>query len=179
MLFIGNKNRKTEGNSIYVANSDGTDRRKVLTDDGLITEAVFSDCENKIYYIKSREYGHSSPLGRDQAHDSDLYAVDLSNGEVERVTHLHAYSVYGVSEYRCNDIMIFMPYNQMPGLLMLSKNKPDSLISINPLNDPRNDSSLYYSPLYSKKYDVLGFTAPYELYIMNMKIKKASLVTYS
>jgi len=178
ILFIGNRKGKKIGCTVFLAKPDGSGKTKIFSDKGEITEAVFSDCEDKIYYIRSNEFGHSSPLGEDQPHNSDIYSINLTTKVIEQVTHLNAYSMYRVSEYDCGKIMMSMAYDSIPGLLMFSKGSPGKLISINPLNNPRKDNSLYNTPFYSDKFNMLGFIAPYELYVMGMKDKHANLVIY-
>ena len=178
ILFIGSKKGQKIGSDIYFANSDGSGRTKILRDNGEITEAVFSACEDKIYYIKSKEFGHSSPIVKDQPHNSDIYSIDLTTKVIEQITFLNAYNMYRISEYDCDKIMMSMAYNSTPGLLVFLKGASGKLLSINPLNNPRKENSLYDTPFYSDKYKMLGFIAPYELYVMSMKDKRASLVIY-
>lgn len=178
ILFIGSKKGQKIGCAVFIANPSGSSREKIFSDKGEITEAVFSECEDKIYYIKSNEFGHSSPVGADQPHNSDVYSISLTTKVIEQITHLNAYSMYRISEYNCDNIMISMAYSTVPGLLTFFKESPGKLISINPLNNPRKDNSLYDTPFYSHKFNTLGFIAPYELYVMEMKDKHASLVVY-
>jgi Tol biopolymer transport system component len=65
ILFIGSS-LKSRNSDIYISNVDGTDRRKITTGSEMISEAFFSKCDSSIYYIKSNEYGHSSPVGKNQ-----------------------------------------------------------------------------------------------------------------
>ena len=45
-----------------------------------------------------------------------------------------------------------------------------------PANDPRDDPSLYNSPIYSKEFNLMAFIAPYQIYTMNFKTNMAKLV---
>ena len=174
VLFIGSPKNNPFNCSIYIANVDGTEKKNIVYEQGLIGEAVFSECEDKIYYIKSKEFGHSSPVGRSQPHESDIYSVNLKDGKIERITNMNAYSLYRISEYDCNSMIMDLPPSD--GMVKFFKNDPSHLINITPLNNPRQDSTLYDSPIYSRRYNILAFLAPYELYIMNMDRKQAQSV---
>lgn len=45
-----------------------------------------------------------------------------------------------------------------------------------PVNNPRKDASFYYTPIYADNLKTIGFTAPYEIYIMNVEDMVAKLV---
>lgn len=178
ILFMGSKRNNEDGCSVFLARPDGTQKREILKDRGEIIEAIFSDCEEKIYYIKSKEFGRSSPLGRSQPHNSDVYSLSLVDGTIQQVTHEGAYSMYRISEFKCDKIMLNMSAGVEKGLLMFAKNNPEQITEINPINNPRKDYSFYNTPFYSQKYNMLAFIAPYELYIMNMEKRIARLVKY-
>lgn len=78
---------------MFLADKDGSNKQEILRDNGEIIEAIFSSCENKIYYIKSKEFGHYSPVGRDQPHNSDVYSISLSDHKIEQITHLNTYNM--------------------------------------------------------------------------------------
>lgn len=178
ILFMGSKRSSGMGCSMFLANADGSNKKEILRDVGEIIEAVFSECEDKVYYIKSKEVGHSSPLAGNQPHNSDVYSLDLIGGKVEQITHTGSYSMSRVSEYDCDWITLNMPGSDKKGLLMFAKENPNQIIDVNPLNNPRRDNALYNTAFYSKKYGVMVFLAPYELYIMNMKDRSSKLVLY-
>ena len=178
MLFLGSKRNNEDGCSMFLARSDGTQKREILRDRGEIIEAVFSGCEEKIYYIKSKEFGHSSPLGRSQPHNSDVYSLSLVDGSTQQITHKAAYSMYRLSEFKCDKILLSMSNGIEKGLQMFAKDKPEQITEINPVNNPRKDNSFYNTPFYSQKYNMLAFIAPYELYIMSMNNRIARLVIY-
>ena len=178
ILFIGSKRSSVGGCSIFLANTDGSNKKEILKDTGEIIEAVFSDCEDKIYYIKSKGVGHSSPLARNQPHNSDVYSLNLIGGKIDQITHSESYNMYRISEYDCGWITLNMPGSDKKGLVMFAEKSPNHIIDINPLDNPRKDNSFYNTAFYSKKYKVIGFLAPYELYIMNMKDRISKLLLY-
>lgn len=175
ILFIGSS-LKSRNSDIYISNSDGTDRRRITTGSEMISEAFFSKCDSSIYYIKSNEYGHSSPVGKDQLHGADVYSISLKDNNVKKVTQLNAYAILDISEYDCNHLLMYIPEQSKGGMLMISKNSPNTIERLNPVNSPREDLSLAHTPVYSKKYGMLGFIVPYELYTMELQSKKAKLI---
>ncbi|HEY4323583.1 MAG TPA: hypothetical protein VGN20_06340 [Mucilaginibacter sp.] len=177
ILFLGKRNDlNTYNSSIYIANSDGTGIERITDGNEIISEAIFSDCEDKIYYCKAGEYGHSSPLGTDQAHGIDVYSIDLNNRKVERVTNLNAYGIFHISEYDCQNILMFIPVPDKEGMAVVPKIKTDKIQFIDPTNHLRENPSMYYAPVYSKKYNTLAFIATYELMQMSMDDKNAKVV---
>lgn len=178
ILFFGSKRNNSLGCSMFLADKDGSNKHEILRDNGEIIEAVFSYCEDKIYFIKSKEFGHYSPLGRDQPHNSDVSSVRLSDHTIEQITYLNAYNMYRISEYDCDKITLSMSGSDKRGLLMFTKKDPNKMIEFSPLNNPRNDNSFYNTPFYSKKYKMMGFIAPYELYTMDMNNRIGKLVVY-
>ena len=175
IVFIGDVKSGNKGGSIFVANSDGTHIERLITGNGIITEAVFSSCNNEIIYIKANEYGKSSQLGKNQAHDVDIYTVNLSDKKVKQITNLKAYGLFQVSEFDCNNFLLFLSGPE-GGMFTLPKKDQSKLNQIAPANNPRGDLSLYYLPRYSQKYGTLAFVSPYQLYTMDMKNKKAKLL---
>jgi hypothetical protein len=178
ILFIGSKRNNLLGCSMFLSDKSGKNKVEILRDSGEIIEAVFSACGNKIYFVKSKEYGHYSPLGKSGAHNSDVYSISLLDYKVEQITNYEAYSMYRISEYNCDSITLNMTTGKGNGLAMFSKKNPSHITYFNPINNPRADSSFYDTPFYSKRYKIMGFIAPYELYIMSMDDRKASLVLY-
>jgi Tol biopolymer transport system component len=178
ILFFGSKRNNSLGCSMFIADKDGRNKQEILRDSGEIIEAVFSSCENKIYYIKSNEFGNYSPLGRSQPHNSDVYSIRLSDHKIEQITNLKAYNMYRISEFDCGKITLNMTGSDKKGLLMFTMKDPNQMIDINPLNNPRKDNSFYTTPFYSKKYKIMGFIAPYELYTMDMNDRIGKLILY-
>jgi Tol biopolymer transport system component len=177
ILFLGRRNDKSSNaTEIFTANSDGTKMKQVTDAHEIITEAIFSKCEDKIYYCKANEFGHSSPFLADQTHDVDIYSLDLKSKKVERVTNLNAYALFHISEYDCGNILMYMPVPDKESMVMCSKIKPNELKFISPKNTPRPNPSMYYAPVYSKKYNSLAFIATFELMIMDTNDKYARVV---
>ena len=175
ILFIGSSSN-SHYTDIYISNKDGTERQRITKGDEMISEAFFSDDDSKVYFVKSNEYSHSSPVGKDQLHGTDVYSISLKSEIVERVTKLNAYGIFDISSYNLEKILMYIPAQTQGGLILISKNRSNEINRLNPINNPREDLSLAHTPMFSKKYEMLGFIVPYELYLMNIQSKKAKLI---
>ncbi|WP_165953102.1 TolB family protein [Pedobacter changchengzhani] len=173
LLYIGRKNGDVSNSSVYIADADGGNRYLLAKESGIIDEAFFSSCDDLIYYIKSREFGNSSPVARPQPHGSDVYSLNIRTGKSNQITNFDAYGLYRPSEYDCQSMILHMP---LKGMIKVPTDGSNKQYDINPINDPRKDTSLYGSPLFSKKNNILFFLAPYEMYTMKMKDRMAKLI---
>jgi hypothetical protein len=61
-------------------------------------------------------------------------------------------------------------------MLLISRDSINTIERLNPVNSPRTDLSLAHTPIYSEEYGLLGFIVPYELYVMDLRSKKAKLI---
>lgn len=172
--------------SIYMADADGKARRKVIDVSGIITGIFFSDCEDKIYYSKASEYKKYSPLASSQPHGIDIYAVNLKNNQVERITQFNAYGIYEISEYDCQHILMHMiGMEDESRMALFPKDNSDNFVRISPSNDPFTHErgiykstpvSNYSGQLFSKKFNVFAFHDYRDLLLMDMQDKKAKIV---
>lgn len=161
---------------ICIAESDGSSIERLTAGNEIITEVIFSDYGNDIIYCKANEYEKYSPLGKKQAHDFDIYSVDILTKEITKLSNLKSYGVYKISEIDSSNILMHMSAGPDGGMFLFTKDTPNDLRRIIPINNPRGDASLYYTPLYSKQYNLMAFIAPYELYTMDMESRKAKLL---
>jgi Tol biopolymer transport system component len=106
ILFIG-VSSKSRNSDIYIF--DGSKPIKVTKGNEMISEAFFSKCDGRIYYVKSNEYGNSSPIDKSQFHGADIYSISLDGKNVKKVTQLNAYAMLDLSEYDCNHLLMYMP----------------------------------------------------------------------
>ena len=88
IVFIGYENKNANNCALYIANSDGTNMEQLTEGNEIISEAIFSNYGNNVIYLKANEYKHYSPIGVDQAHDFDIYSIDLNYKKVTKVTNL-------------------------------------------------------------------------------------------
>jgi hypothetical protein len=174
IVFIGENEEKTNVSSVYIANADGSNITK-LVEGNLITQVFFSKYHNEIIYLKANEFRSYSPVGKVMPHVMDIYAVDITSKQVKQLSNLNAYAIYQLSEIDSTTFLMFMPQSKdnESGMIIYSRESSKITGSIQPSNHPRAYPAMYDSPYYSSKYNELVFTAPYELYIMDMKTKIA------
>ncbi|NME99936.1 TolB family protein [Aneurinibacillus aneurinilyticus] len=92
VLYIATPKDKEEvKSSLYVVNIDGSEKRRLYAIDSLITEAVFAPDNKTIYYLQAETFTNYSPIARRDAHDFDLYSLDVSGGQAKRITTMKDY----------------------------------------------------------------------------------------
>lgn len=92
VLYIATpEDREQVKSSLYVMNVDGSEKRKLYSIDSLITEAVFAPDSKTIYYLQAETFTNYSPIARRDAHDFDLYSLDVSGGQPKRITSMKDY----------------------------------------------------------------------------------------
>jgi hypothetical protein len=161
---------------ICIANSDGSNVEQLTNLKENITDAIFSSYSNEIYFLKATEYGNYSPLAPEQAHGFDIYSLDLSTKEEKRISKLNAYGLHFLAEFDSTSLLVTLQGGDEGGMFLCQKSPFKLLKRIVPKNNPRRIPSLYYAAKYSKTYNSLIFSAPYELYIMDMDTKMANLL---
>lgn len=176
ILFLGHDRTNLSSTSLYLSSSNGSNKVKIAEQQGIITEAFFSACGNEIYFSKASTYGHYSILGNDQSHDVDIYSINTDTKQVKKISNLKAYGIYKLSEYDCEHFLFYAPIPRSGGMVIMEKNPPQNIKYINPINNPRMDFSMYDSPIYSKKSDMIAFIATYQLLIMSMDNKISRVV---
>lgn len=175
IVFIRNK-KSSINSTLCISNADGSDMLNLTDDKQIITEATFSLNGEIIYFCKANVYEKYSPIGRKDAHDFDIYSVSLKDKRITKVSNLKSYGLSNISELDDIYMLIHLEAGPDGGMYLYAKDNATEPKRIVPVNNPRQDASLYYTPIYSDSLKTIGFTAPYEVYIMSLKDKKAKLV---
>jgi hypothetical protein len=163
--------------SICIANSDGTNMEQLTNGNELINEILFSEfIEENILFTKATTMGKNSPVGTVQPHGTDLYGINYKTKQITQISMLNSYNISKFSEVDSNTIVMGMAGGDDGGLFFFKKDSPEKAYRFAPENNPRKDTSLYYTPAYSQICNSIGFTAPYELYVMDITSKKANLL---
>lgn len=176
IVYIEHDLTDRDNSSLCVASSDGTGAVVLLEGKGIVTEAIFSEFENEILFCKANEYTKSSPIGVKAAHDYDIYSINLFSMEVNKLSNLKAYSMHHLFEVDSNYLLAHLYAGEEGGVMLFDKNYPEETKRVEPTNNPRGDASIYHSPIYSKKFNMMTFIAPYQIYTMKMDSKNASLL---
>lgn len=175
LVFVLNE-KGSFNSSLCLSNADGSNLQYLTDDKQIVTEATFSKNGELIYFCKANSYEKYSPIGRKDAHDFDIYSFNLKDKKVSRVSNLKSYGLSNVSDLDDTYLLFHLGAGLDGGMYLYPKDssvRPKRLI---PINNPRQDASLYYTPIYSESFEIIGFTAPYEIYMMSLKDKKAQLV---
>lgn len=175
LVFILNK-KGSVNSTLCLSNTDGSSILYLTDDKQIITEATFSLNGEYIYYCKANVYEKYSPLARKDAHDFDIYSVRIKDKKTTKESNLKSYGLSNVSDLDDSYMLIHLEAGPNGGMYLYAKNNVTEPKRIIPINNPRQDASLYYMPIYSETHKTIGFTAPYEIYTMNLKDKTAKLV---
>ena len=165
-----------KSSNIFVADKYGNNKRRITDQDQIITEAIFSSDGKEIFYTKAETYESYSPIGRAAPHGLDIYGISLDSLRERKITNLRAYGINSLSEAMDQKYLLARLILADMGMYLISLKNPGSIREITPANNPRADIDLYDDPSYSKKFNGIVFTAPYELYVMDLKTKNAQLV---
>ncbi|KMJ60096.1 hypothetical protein AB685_04460 [Bacillus sp. LL01] len=87
ILFLSQeKGEGTLKQSLYIMKSDGSNLVRLSEDDELITDAVFSEDDQSIYYFAAQNYLEGDDLDAGPA-NIDLYSISATGENKERLTH--------------------------------------------------------------------------------------------
>ena len=167
----------TGGSNIFLLDRNGKNKKQLTFQNDIITEAVFSQNSQKIYFVKAKSYNKYSPIGRKAPHDQDIYEYDLFTGNQKQITYLKAYSISNLSEiFSGKYILSKLIGKGANGMYIIDIKDPSAKNLIVPRNNPSEEPSRYGNPSFSEDVDRIAFTAPYELYVMDLKSTNAKLV---
>lgn len=175
IAFILN-NKGSINSTLCLSNADGSDILYMTDGEQIITEATFSLNGEHIYFCKANVYKRYSPIARKDAHDFDIYSVNIKDKKITKISDFKSYGLSNVSDLDDTYMLIQLEAGPDGGMYLFAKDNATEPKRIIPINNPRQDASLYSRPIYSDTLKAIGFTAPYEIYIMDLKAKNAKLV---
>lgn len=167
------KNLKTS--SLCFSDNEGASIEYLIEGKGIITEAVFSEEGDKIFFLMAGNYESYSPLGVQDSHNYDIYSFDISERKITKISNINSYKLAQLSIFDMDSLLVYEFAGTSGGMFIFDLNSK-KMKKIVPKNDPRNDVSLYDTPIYSKKFNVMAFIAPYQIYTMDYTTKMAELV---
>lgn len=160
--------------SILIVDLEGNILDSMSVREGIITEAKFSNDGQEVLFCRAKEFEHYSPIVPSAPHGVDIYSLNLLQKTITKVTDLNAYQLENL-EVIGNDTLMFDMMGDSSGLFLWRKSS-GHMIATPPVNNPRGDSSYYYSPVYCSKTNTLVFAAPYQIYAMNLRHRVADLI---
>lgn len=151
---------------LSMADLNGKSRQTLIKQPGLITEAVFLT-DSRIVFCLANEYDSYSPLANKDAHGFDLYALNVTNKSIVKLSKLDAFGLNQLARKDSSHLLIHIEGSmEDSGVYMFSMNQKNSLRRIRPKNDPRD--GIYYNSSYNSNSKSLVLVAPYEIYTMHL-----------
>jgi hypothetical protein len=141
-----------------------------------VTEAAFMPNGNEIIYCGAGTITNYSPLARKAPHDIDVYSIEITGGIPIKLTNFSAYEFSAITPNRKGDTLLCkLIIKGVEGIYLVSLSDTVK-IKIEAINNPRPQigESFYDTPTYAKNNSQITFTAPYQLYIMNLTDKKCA-----
>lgn len=178
ILYI-QRDRVTKKGAIFMCDISGKNKQQLSAGMNIITEAVFSRDGNSIFFCMANEYAAYSPIGVKAPHGTDIYNLRLIDNEISKISNLNAYDINSISELNDKSIMMRFEASKNAGIVLLSKDSGNIVNRIVPVNNPRKLPDIYYMPTFSEKFQTLVFTAPYEIFIMDINDKIAKTVFFN
>lgn len=178
ILFLS-KNLKNEKSDLCLLDIESKEITKLTNGTTYVTEAVFHPSENKIIYCGAEFLGSYSPVARKAPHDLYLYSISLDSYDNEKLTKLGAYELSSISLSQTGDsVLCKLTEKDYDGIYLMSLIDTSIIQKIEAINNPRPQigNSFYSNPNYSENFKNISFTAPYQLYTLDLDSKECEEV---
>jgi TolB protein len=173
IIFLS-KGLSTETSDLCSISLDNKQIKKLTDGKVYVTEAAFLPNGEKILYCGAATITNYSPMARKAPHDLDLYSIEHDGTNSKRLTDFHAYQFAGIEPNKKGDtILCKLIIKGTEGIYLLSL--ADTVqTKLEVVNNPRPEigASFYGTPAFSKDNKRISFTAPYQIYTMNLADKK-------
>jgi len=158
-----------------------TNKIKVLkTGEAYVTEAIFYPDGEKIIFCASTYIGNYSPMAKKAPHDIDIYTINIDGTDMKKITDFNAYSLSSISLNNSGTEILFNATvkDNFDGIYLMSLSDTSIIQKIEAINNPRPQigNSFYSNPNYSKNDKSISFTAPYQLYTLDLGSKECKEV---
>jgi Tol biopolymer transport system component len=173
ILFLS-KNLQNETSDLYIMDLSGGEIKK-LTDGTLyITEGTFMPGDKEIIYCGAGIITNYSPMARRAPHDIDLYSLNLNGGTAKKLTNFKAYEFSDITPTQKGDsVLCKLIIKGVEGIYLVSL-VDTGKTKIEAVNNPRPGigDHFYGTPAISKDNSRISFTAPYQLYMLDLSDRK-------
>lgn len=169
VIFLS-KGLSSQTSDLCTINLDNKQIKKLTDGKVYVTEAAFLPNGEKILYCGAATITNYSPIARKAPHDLDLYSIEQDGNNSKKLTDFHAYEFTGIEPNQKGDTVL-CKFSSGIYLLSLADTVRTKLEAVNNPR-PQIGESFYGTPTFSKDYKQINFTAPYQLYTMNMADKK-------
>lgn len=169
VIFLS-KGLSSQTSDLCSINLDNKQIKKLTDGKVYVTEATFSKNGEKIFYCGAGTITNYSPIARKAPHDLDLYSIERDGNNTKKLTDFHAYEFTGIEPNQKGDT-ILCKFSSGIYLLSLADTVKTKVEAVNNPR-PQIGESFYGTPTFSKDNKQISFTAPYQLYTMNLADKK-------
>ena len=169
VIFLS-KGLSSQTSDLCSINLDNKQIQKLTDGKVYVTEATFSKNGEKIFYCGAGTITNYSPIARKAPHDLDLYSIERDGNNTKKLTDFHAYEFTGIEPNQKGDT-ILCKFSSGIYLLSLADTVKTKVEAVNNPR-PQIGESFYGTPTFSKDNKQISFTAPYQLYTMNLADKK-------
>ena len=169
VIFLS-KGLSSQTSDLCSINLDSKQIQKLTDGKVYVTEATFSKNGEKIFYCGAGTITNYSPIARKAPHDLDLYSIERDGNNTKKLTDFHAYEFTGIEPNQKGDT-ILCKFSSGIYLLSLADTVKTKVEAVNNPR-PQIGESFYGTPTFSKDNKQISFTAPYQLYTMNLADKK-------
>lgn len=174
IMFLSKSLEKQESD-IYLIDLISKEISKVSNGGTYITEALFNPTGDKILFCGAEYLGSYSPIARKAPHDLDIFSINIDGTEKKKLTNFSAYALSSISISQTGDsVLCKLTEKGFDGIYLMSLSDTSLIQKIEAVNNPRPQigNSFYSNPVYSKDFKSISFTAPYQLYTLNLESKE-------
>ena len=173
IIFLS-KNLREETSQLCSISLDNKEITKLTDGKTYVTEASYMPNGKEIIYCGAGTITNYSPLARKAPHELNSYSISQNGGNSKKLTMFNAYEFEGISPNQKGDSLLCkLMAKGAEGIYMISLSDTGKT-KIEAVNNPRPEieEGFYGTPAFSKDNKQISFTAPYQLYLLNLADKK-------
>lgn len=199
ILYLKSSYTSTLKQSLWIMDIDGNNNKRLTSNDELVTEAIFSPVEDKIYFLKGKEFYAETLAEEEVPRKLDLYEVNINGSGLNKITNFEADILSNLSIDNLGKNLAFVlafftdredfkeQVNKIKGNavgfdLVLFNTKTNSINAINPKDkdtfypaiSPDGKNIVFMSDIENQKNGPYYF----ELYRMNIENLKFQRITH-
>ncbi|MCL6477427.1 MAG: hypothetical protein K6T65_03340 [Peptococcaceae bacterium] len=186
ILFLAApKKKENRRQTLYIMDRDGRNQKRLLPEDILVTEAIFSPDGRIIYFLKAGTFRNYSPIASRRPHEFDIFSIDIDGNNLKRLTHKEEYDMSGLSVTSDGQRLLYLKYKkgEQP-LYIISADGNEDFLEILPKGRFRHPE-VFYAAL-SPDDRTVAFSAisdesdrffEYELFLMDFKTLETKQLT--
>jgi Tol biopolymer transport system component len=135
IMYLSSSYQKELKQAIYIMNVDGTSIKRLTPEEEIVTEAVVSQKDNKIYYIKAEEFYAKHSGEATIPRDYDLYTIEMDGSNKQKLTNF--------SSQHISDLSISSDGKKL-GMVLSPNDKNENPINANIKNSSKEEEYVVY-----------------------------------